>query len=45
MPNEHNNTPVAGLSYFGLALLAHLRESHPHRAADSAFIAARAAAV
>lgn len=44
MPNEHNNTPAAGLSYFGLALLAHLRESHPHRAADSAFIAARAAA-
>lgn len=42
MPNEHNNTPVAGFSYFGLALLAHLRESHPHRAADSAFIAARA---
>jgi len=35
-------TPQGELSYYGLSLLSHLKESHPDRAADAAFIADRA---
>lgn len=45
-PNKPNIPVTAAepdeLSYYRLTLLSHLRESHPERAADDAFIHARA---
>lgn len=44
MPNTYHNALTGHLSYYGLSLLSYLRESHPDLAADTAFIATRAAA-
>lgn len=41
MPKK-NNTPRGELSYYGLSLLSFLKDSHPDRTADAAFIAERA---
>lgn len=38
----NNLTPQGELSYYGLSLLSYLKDSHPLRAADMAFIADRA---
>lgn len=37
-----NNKPQGELSYYGLSLLSFLKDSHPDRIADKAFIADRA---
>jgi len=39
---KKNLSPQGELSYYGLSLLSYLRESHPDKAADKAFIAGRA---
>lgn len=39
---KNNQTLKNELSYYGLTLLSYLRDSHPDRAADGIFIAARA---
>jgi hypothetical protein len=36
-----NNSTVERLSYFRLSLLSYLRDSHPYKAADRAFVASR----
>lgn len=38
----NNLAPQGELSYYGLSLLSYLKDSHPDRAADMAFIAERA---
>jgi len=39
---KNNSTPQGELSYYGLSLLSYLKDSHPERADDRAFIADRA---
>ena len=39
---KNNLSPRGELSYYGLSLLSYLRDAHPDKAADTAFIAARA---
>lgn len=39
---KNNFSPRGELSYYGLSLLSYLRDSHPGRAGDKAFIAQRA---
>lgn len=39
---KNNPSPKGELSYYGLSLLSYLRNSHPDKAGDKAFIAARA---
>lgn len=39
---KNNQTPPGELSYYGLSLLSYLKDSHPNRAGDKAFITARA---
>jgi len=40
--SKNNYKPQGELSYYGLSLLSYLRDSHPDRADDAAFIADRA---
>ncbi len=42
MTNNNNPSPHGELSYYGLSLLSYLRDSHPGRAGDKAFIKERA---
>lgn len=39
---KKNNTPQGELSYYGLSLLSYLKDCHPDRVGDAAFIAERA---
>ncbi|MDR2533341.1 MAG: DUF1896 domain-containing protein [Tannerellaceae bacterium] len=39
---KNNLSPQGELSYYGLSLLSYLRDSHPDKAGDKAFIAKRA---
>jgi hypothetical protein len=39
---KNNPSPQGELSYYGLSLLSYLRDSHPDRAVDKAFITGRA---
>ena len=39
---KNNNSPKGEFSYYGLSLLSYLKDSHPDRASDKAFIADRA---
>ncbi|MDD3062977.1 MAG: DUF1896 domain-containing protein [Massilibacteroides sp.] len=39
---KNNPSPEGELSYYGLSLLAYLRDSHPDKAGDKAFITGRA---
>lgn len=41
--SDNRQTPSGELSYYGLSLLSYLRDSHPLLAADTSFIADRAA--
>lgn len=41
--SDNRQTPSGKLSYYGLPLLSYLRDSHPLLAADTSFIADRAA--
>jgi len=40
--SKNNSSPKDELSYYGLSLLSYLRDSHPDKAGDKAFIAKRA---
>ena len=39
---KNNSSPQGELSYYGLSLLSYLRDSHPDKAGDKAFISGRA---
>jgi len=39
---KNNPTPYGELSYYGLSLLSYLKDSHPDRSGDTAFITERA---
>ena len=39
---KNNSSPKGELSYYGLSLLSYLRDSHPDKAGDKAFITKRA---
>ncbi len=42
MTKNNNPSPRGELSYYGLSLLSFLKDSHPDRTADTAFISGRA---